>query len=76
MTARAHVGDGDGGPYLTDNKNYIVDVYFEKGLADKKAVAEEIRSIVGVVEHGLFLGMATAVVVAGDSGVDVRTRAQ
>ena len=38
-------------------------------IEDPEVVAAEIRSIVGVVEHGLFLGMATLALVAGEDGV-------
>merc|ERR1711920_157514 len=56
-------------PYITDNGNYIVDLFFEKPMENPEKAAEEISSIVGVVEHGLFLGMATSCVVAGAEGV-------
>lgn len=55
-------------PYLTDEGNYILDCY-STGIAEPESTAAEIRSIVGVVEHGLFLGMATLALVAGDGGV-------
>jgi ribose 5-phosphate isomerase A len=56
------------GPYLTDEGNYILDC--ECGvIADPAATAAEIRGIVGVVEHGLFLGMASLALVAGEDGV-------
>ena len=58
---------GDG-PYLTDEGNYILDCACG-AIEDPAAVAAEIRGIVGVVEHGLFLGMATLALVAGEDGV-------
>jgi ribose 5-phosphate isomerase A len=62
---KAKSGDG---PYLTDEGNYILDCAC--GLIDEPEVlAAEIRGIVGVVEHGLFLGMATLALVAGEDGV-------
>jgi ribose 5-phosphate isomerase A len=57
-----------GGPYLTDEENYILDCACGR-IDDPEETAAEIRSIVGVVEHGLFLGMATLALVAGDDGV-------
>lgn len=64
----------DGGkPYVTDNDNYIVDLYFEKPIPDPVKAAKDFESLVGVVEHGLFLGMSTAVIVAGEDGVYVKT---
>jgi len=59
--------DGNG-PYLTDEGNYILDCACGK-IADPVRTAAEIRAIVGVVEHGLFLNMASLVLVAGDDGV-------
>ena len=58
---------------ITDNGNYIVDLYFKDGacIRDVKAAAYELQSVVGVVEHGLFADMASAVIVAGKSGVRV-----
>jgi ribose 5-phosphate isomerase A len=57
-----------GGPYITDEENYILDCACGR-IDDPEETAAEIRSIVGVVEHGLFLGMATLALVAGDEGV-------
>jgi ribose 5-phosphate isomerase A len=62
---KAKTGEG---PYLTDEGNYILDCAC--GVIDEPEVlAAEIRGIVGVVEHGLFLGMATMALVAGEDGV-------
>jgi ribose 5-phosphate isomerase A len=56
------------GPYLTDEGNYILDCACGR-IEDPQKIAAEIRAIVGVVEHGLFLGMATLALVAGEDGV-------
>ncbi|KAF8039071.1 hypothetical protein BT93_B1574 [Corymbia citriodora subsp. variegata] len=64
----------DGKPYVTDNSNYIVDLYFKTPIKDGPAAGKEISSLEGVVEHGLFLNMATAVIIAGKTGVDVKTK--
>jgi ribose 5-phosphate isomerase A len=56
------------GPYLTDEGNYILDCACGR-IDDPQKMAAEIRAIVGVVEHGLFLGMATLALVAGENGV-------
>ncbi|XP_021891263.1 probable ribose-5-phosphate isomerase 3, chloroplastic [Carica papaya] len=66
--------DADGKPYVTDNSNYIVDLYFKDPLKDGFAAGKEIEKLEGVVEHGLFLGMATSVIIAGTDGVDVTTK--
>ncbi|EWM26792.1 ribose-5-phosphate isomerase [Nannochloropsis gaditana] len=62
--------DGDK-PYVTDNDNYIVDLYYTDPIADVKAVARALEGVVGVVEHGFFLDMTTAVIVAGKEGIEV-----
>lgn len=56
------------GPYLTDEDNFIVDCFCGE-IEDAETMAAEVRSIVGVVEHGLFLGMAEMALVAGEDGV-------
>ncbi|PRQ41868.1 putative ribose-5-phosphate isomerase [Rosa chinensis] len=61
-------------PYVTDNYNYIVDLYFKSPIKDGPAAGKEISVLEGVVEHGLFLNMATAVIIAGKEGVDVQTK--
>ena len=58
----------DGSVYMTDEDNFILDCA-TGGIPEPEETAAEIRGIVGVVEHGLFLGMASMVLVAGDEGV-------
>jgi ribose 5-phosphate isomerase A len=60
------------GPYLTDEGNYILDCACGV-IADPAKTAAEIRAIIGVVEHGLFLHMASLALVAGEDGVTERT---
>jgi len=63
--------DGDQ-PAVTDNGNYVVDLFFKKPIADPALAAKELKSTVGVVEHGLFCGMASAVIIAGKDGISVK----
>jgi ribose 5-phosphate isomerase A len=58
----------DGTLYLTDEKNFILDCACGM-ITEPEETAAEIRGIVGVVEHGLFLGMASLALVAGEDGV-------
>ncbi|OAY69431.1 putative ribose-5-phosphate isomerase 2 [Ananas comosus] len=59
----------DGAPFLTDNSNYIIDLYFEDGITgDLNAISDGILRLTGVVEHGMFLGIATEVIVANKDG--------
>jgi ribose 5-phosphate isomerase A len=56
--------------FVTDNGNYILDCAF--GLMESpESLARRLDHITGIVEHGLFIGMATEVHVAGSSGVQV-----
>jgi ribose 5-phosphate isomerase A len=56
-------------PYRTDNGNLILDLKFDGGISDPEASAAALKSVTGVLEHGLFLGIATACLVAGEGGV-------
>ncbi|XP_044492616.1 probable ribose-5-phosphate isomerase 2 [Mangifera indica] len=59
-------------PFVTDNGNYIVDLYFKKDIGDLKVASDAILRLAGVVEHGMFLDMATTVIVAGELGVTIK----
>ncbi|XP_010923865.1 probable ribose-5-phosphate isomerase 2 [Elaeis guineensis] len=69
----ASTGDGGKGePFVTDNRNYIVDLFFDNGIhGDLDLISDKILRITGVVEHGMFLGMASSVIIAGKDGVTV-----
>jgi ribose 5-phosphate isomerase A len=58
----------DGSDYITDEGNFILDCACG-AIPDPEKTAAQIRSIVGVVEHGLFLNMATLALIAGEDGV-------
>jgi ribose 5-phosphate isomerase A len=58
----------DGAIYLTDENNYILDCACG-AIPEPEKTAAAIRGVIGVVEHGLFLGMASVALVAGDKGV-------
>jgi ribose 5-phosphate isomerase A len=55
--------------FVTDNQNIILDCRFPEGIADLPGTQARIREIVGVVEHGLFLGMAQRALIAGPEGL-------
>ncbi len=63
----------DDAPFKTDGGNYIYDCAFG-AITDAAALAEAISDIPGVVEHGLFVGIASALVLAGPDGVEVIER--
>jgi ribose 5-phosphate isomerase A len=52
-------------PFQTDQGNFIIDCKFEK-LSQPDELAAKLKEKAGIVEHGLFLGLATDVIVAGE----------
>ena len=59
----------DGQPLTTDNGNYIIDCHFPDGIADPQALDAALAGRAGIVESGLFLGMATEVIIGARDGV-------
>lgn len=62
-----------GQPYETDQGNWIFDCVFSP-ILDPRPLAERLAERAGIVEHGLFCGLATEVIVAGAAGVRVMAR--
>jgi ribose 5-phosphate isomerase A len=58
----------DSKAYITDNGNYIIDCAF-KGIENPQKVEAEMHKIPGVVETGLFIGMASLVIIGSPTGV-------
>ncbi|HVM88693.1 MAG TPA: ribose-5-phosphate isomerase RpiA [Puia sp.] len=54
-------------PYITDNGNYIIDCAFDE-ILNPEELQEKINSIVGVVENGLFVNMASKVIAGLEDG--------
>lgn len=67
--AEGSVREEEGEPFVTDNGNYIVDCRFRDGIGDPAALDRELRSRAGLVETGLFVDMADAVLVGTEDGV-------
>jgi ribose 5-phosphate isomerase A len=62
----------DGSPYVTDNGNQILDCNFGR-IADPPALALALSNTPGIVEHGLFIGLASmALVGRGDAVEEMR----
>ena len=59
--------------FMTDQGNLILDCNFGP-IADPEGLAEALNARTGIVEHGLFLGLATDLIVANTEGVYHRTR--
>jgi ribose 5-phosphate isomerase A len=60
----------DGQPFVTDSGHWILDAALER-IADPKALAARLVAIPGVVEHGLFIGLAQMAILAGRDGVRI-----
>jgi ribose 5-phosphate isomerase A len=63
----------DGHPLVTDGGHLILDAALGR-IAEPRALADRLAAIPGVVEHGLFIGLAQTAVVAGPDGVQILVR--
>ena len=63
----------DGSPFVTDGGHYILDCAFG-ALPDPEALAARLAAVPGVVEHGLFIGLASVALIAGPEGVETLRR--
>lgn len=63
----------NGESFVTDGGNYILDCAFGP-IASPPELQSRLDSIVGVVEHGLFIGLASQAVIGGGDGVKVLNR--
>src|SRR5712672_1871498 len=63
----------DGHAFVTDGGHWIVDAHLGR-IPDAPRLAGLLNSIPGVVEHGLFIGLANTVVLAGSQGIRVVER--
>ncbi|HEX6806675.1 MAG TPA: ribose-5-phosphate isomerase RpiA [Gemmatimonadaceae bacterium] len=58
-------------PFVTDEGHYLIDARFPTGIEDPDAVHRALRARPGVVDTGLFLGLASEIVVGADNGGSV-----
>ncbi len=63
----------DQSPYLTDNSNYILDCDFGR-IKDIQDLGEKLDQRAGIVEHGLFIGLADEVIIGHVEGVQTFRR--
>ena len=59
-----------GHAFVSDNGHYIVDCFFG-AIPRPDDLADRLAAIPGVVEHGLFIGIAKAVISAGPAGIEI-----
>ncbi|UDM31879.1 ribose-5-phosphate isomerase RpiA [Lentilactobacillus laojiaonis] len=55
---------------LTDSKNYVIDLHMGE-IKDPFALAKDLDSMTGIVEHGLFLDMVNTVIVGREDGPEI-----
>ncbi len=60
-------------PFVTDNGNYILDMYFDK-IDDPVKLETSLNNIPGVVENGLFIGLATSAIVESEGSIKILQR--
>ena len=66
--------DSSGKPFVTDEGHHILDCSFGQ-IPDPPALALKLESMPGVVEHGLFIGMASVALIGkGDKVLELRPR--
>ena len=63
----------DGHPFVTDGGHWLIDAQLQR-IADPQALATRLSAIPGVVEHGLFIGLARAAIIAAPAGVRIVER--
>jgi len=68
LATRLTMRGGEESPYITDNGNVILDLMIDRGIVDAPALATSLKTTIGVVEHGLFIGMTDTCIVAGPDG--------
>jgi ribose 5-phosphate isomerase A len=67
---------GEAHPFVTDNGNYILDCAFPNGIDHPAELATILHNRTGVVEHGLFLSIASEAIVADANGLRVISRSK
>lgn len=68
LGAQAVLRERNGETFVTDQGNWILDCNFG-AIADSEKLSAQIKNRTGVVEHGLFLNLASEVIVAGSNGI-------
>ena len=69
LGCKAELRRDAGAPFVTDNGNWIVHLSFTEGISDPAAFDARLQALPGVIDTGLFLGMADIVFCSGPEGV-------
>lgn len=65
----------DDSKHITDSGNYIIDLHLNK-IEDPITLATELKAMVGVIEHGLFINRCDIAIYASGSGIEVVRKAK
>jgi len=71
---KLRMAGGSGMVFVTDNGNVIYDCFFADGIADPRGLEATLETRAGVVECGLFLGLATVALIGTEGGVETMGR--
>ena len=63
--------ESDNQPFVTDNGNYICHCKFKNGISNPRELDKNIKKIDGVIDTGLFIDMATKVIVGNNTGTKI-----
>lgn len=63
--------DNNGAPVITDGGNYIFDAHCKR-IPSPEGLADALKRITGIVDHGLFIGLARTVILGKAKGVEIR----
>jgi ribose 5-phosphate isomerase A len=69
ITAVPRLRQQDGAPYVTDGGNWLLDIPCRR-IDDPAALGAALKSVTGVIEHGLFLDLADEALIGTDGGVE------
>ena len=61
--------DKAGQPFVTDEQHYLLDCTFDP-IEDASTLAQQLKAVAGVVDHGLFIGMADEAIIATEGGIE------
>lgn len=73
LSGSIEIRDNGREPFTTDGGHFILDASFSR-IPDAEALANSLNAIPGVVEHGLFINLASLAVIAGPAGAKTLTK--
>ncbi|VWU49797.1 ribose 5-phosphate epimerase, putative, partial [Hepatocystis sp. ex Piliocolobus tephrosceles] len=62
------IREKNGKTYVTDNKNYIVDLFFTGPIENLQETCDKIKMTTGVIDHGIFINMTSLALICKKDG--------